>query len=131
LLLDLLDGWLARRRGLTSEFGALFDMETDAFFVLVLALILFSRGIAGAWVIMAGLWRYLYVLAPACFPASGVEDKRSRHGRTLYVLMMVCFLVALAVPPGLGWLLALAGTVAVSVSFLQSFWQLYVPVGTH
>ena len=28
--LDGLDGWLARRTGMTSEFGARFDMETDA-----------------------------------------------------------------------------------------------------
>jgi uncharacterized protein (TIRG00374 family) len=129
LLLDLVDGWLARRGGLSSEFGALFDMETDALFVLTLAMILFSRGIAGSWVIMAGLWRYLYVLAPVCFPASGVEDKRSRHGRLLYVSMIACFLLALVVPPSAGWLLALAGTLAVSASFIHSFWQLYVPVG--
>jgi glycosyltransferase 2 family protein len=129
LLLDLVDGWLARRAGLSSEFGALFDMETDALFVLTLALALFSRGVAGPWVIMAGLWRYLYVLAPACIPASGVEDKRSRHGRLLYVTMMACFVVALAVPPSAGWMLALIGTIAVSISFVHSFWQLYVPVG--
>jgi phosphatidylglycerophosphate synthase/uncharacterized membrane protein YbhN (UPF0104 family) len=127
LLLDLVDGWLARRAGLSSDFGALFDMETDALFVLTLALALFSRGIAGPWVILAGLWRYLYVLAPACIPASGSEDKRSTHGRLLYVVMMTCFVVALAVPASIGWLLALVGTVAVSISFGQSFWQLYVP----
>lgn len=128
LLLDLVDGWLARRAGLSSEFGALFDMETDALFVLTLALTLFSRGVAGPWVIMAGLWRYLYVLAPACITPSGAEDKRSRHGRLLYVLMMACFVVALAVPPSTGWLLGLIGTAAVSISFMHSFWQLYVPV---
>jgi uncharacterized protein (TIRG00374 family) len=131
LLLDLVDGWLARRAGLSSEFGALFDMETDALFVLTLALVLFSRGVAGPWVIVAGLWRYLYVLAPACITATGVEDKRSRYGRSLYVLMMTCFVVALAAPPSAGWWLSLIGTIAVSISFIRSFWQLYVPVGKH
>ena len=32
LATDGLDGWLARRRGLESEFGAFFDKETDALF---------------------------------------------------------------------------------------------------
>lgn len=131
LLLDGVDGWLARRAGLSSEFGALFDMETDALFVLTLALVLFSRGIAGPWVLMAGLWRYLYVLAPACITPTGVEHKRSRYARAAYVVMMACFIVALAVPPSVGWVLALMGTAAVSISFTRSFWELYVPVRKH
>jgi phosphatidylglycerophosphate synthase len=128
LLLDLLDGWLARRTGQSSEFGARYDMETDALFVLVLAVLLFTRGIAGSWVIMAGLWRYLYVLAPACFPTTAPEDRRSRHGRFLYVFNIVSFLLALVVPPSAGALLALAGTLAVSASFIHSFWLRYAPV---
>ena len=34
LALDGLDGWLARRRSLSSEFGAFLDKETDALFLL-------------------------------------------------------------------------------------------------
>ena len=36
-LLDLLDGWLARRTGTASAFGARFDMEVDAALILVLS----------------------------------------------------------------------------------------------
>jgi len=37
LLLDGADGWAARRQQLASVFGARFDMEVDAFAILVLA----------------------------------------------------------------------------------------------
>src|ERR1700751_430443 len=40
LLLDGADGWAARRQRLASVFGARFDMEVDAFAVLVLAVTL-------------------------------------------------------------------------------------------
>ena len=40
LLLDGVDGWLARRGGWCSRFGARFDMETDALLVLLILLVL-------------------------------------------------------------------------------------------
>ena len=37
LVLDAVDGWVARRTGTVSELGARFDMEADAFLILVLS----------------------------------------------------------------------------------------------
>src|ERR1700755_3267841 len=42
-----LDGYLARRTGMASAFGARFDMETDAAFLLVLSGLLVLHGKAG------------------------------------------------------------------------------------
>jgi len=128
LLLDVVDGWLARRSGLSSEFGARYDIEADALLVLALGILLHHRGLAGPWVILAGAWRYLYVLAPLLFPTPMGEARRSRHGRFAYVLMLSCFMLTLVLPPGMGAPLALIGTAAVSLSFLHSFWERYAPV---
>lgn len=128
LLLDALDGWLARRSGQNSEFGARYDIEADALLVLSLTMILHQRGLAGVWVLLAGLWRYLYVLAPQLFPAPHAEASRSRHGRIAYVVMLTCFMLALILPRGEGEPFAVAGTLAVSLSFLHSFWERYTPV---
>src|SRR6185436_14514828 len=38
-VLDGVDGWLARRTGMASPFGARADMETDALLILVLSLL--------------------------------------------------------------------------------------------
>lgn len=127
ILLDVVDGWAARRTGQSSTFGANFDVETDALLVLTLTVLLFERGVAGLWVVLAGLWRYLYVLAPVCFPTPKGQAPRSRHGRIVYVFMMVCYMLAFLVPAELGHHLALAGTLAISASFLHSFWQRYLP----
>ena len=45
--LDGLDGWLARRSGLASDFGARFDMEVDALLILVLAVLAWRHDKAG------------------------------------------------------------------------------------
>ncbi len=37
IVLDGVDGWVARRTGTASTFGARFDMEVDAFLILVLS----------------------------------------------------------------------------------------------
>ena len=125
--LDAVDGWLARRTGQSSEFGAHYDIEADALLVLTLTIILFGRGVAGSWVIIAGLWRYLYVLAPVCFPTPVAQAQRSRHGRIMYVLMVSCLMLALVAPKEIGQYLALLGTVATSLSFMHSFWVRYAP----
>ena len=44
LSLDAADGWLARRLRLASGFGARFDLEIDAWLILVLALLVWQSG---------------------------------------------------------------------------------------
>ena len=63
LLFDAVDGWLARRFHIQSTFGAIFDLEVDASFILVLAIIVFELGKVGPWVLLVGAMRYLFVVA--------------------------------------------------------------------
>jgi len=59
LALDAVDGWVARRTRSTSELGARFDMEVDAFLLLVLSTYV-ARDL-GLWVLTIGLLRYAFV----------------------------------------------------------------------
>ncbi len=61
MMLDGLDGWVARRTSMVSEFGARFDMEVDALLILTLSILAWRYGKAGAWVLLSGLLRYLFV----------------------------------------------------------------------
>jgi phosphatidylglycerophosphate synthase len=61
LALDAVDGYVARNTGTTTPLGARFDMEADAFLILVL-----SGYVAltlGPWVLAIGLMRYAFVAA--------------------------------------------------------------------
>ncbi len=66
LLLDAVDGWVARRTNSASELGSLFDMEVDAFLLLVLSAYV-SQSL-GIWVLAIGLMRYAFVVAGWMFP---------------------------------------------------------------
>jgi phosphatidylglycerophosphate synthase len=67
-VLDGVDGALARATGMTSAFGARFDMETDAALVLALSVLAWQLGKAGPWVLASGLARYAFVAAGVAWP---------------------------------------------------------------
>ena len=56
LILDGVDGWVARRTGTASALGARFDMEVDAFLILVLSAYVAQS--VGPWVLAIGAARY-------------------------------------------------------------------------
>jgi phosphatidylglycerophosphate synthase len=87
--LDGADGWLARRRGETSAFGAQFDMETDAHVVLLLSLYLVVARGFDAWVLVLGALRYLLVLVRWLVRPRAVRERRSVWGRRIYALVML------------------------------------------
>ena len=68
LMLDGADGWAARRQGLVSAFGARFDLEVDAFAILVLAITAIRAYAVPGWVLAIGAMRYLYLAAALAFP---------------------------------------------------------------
>lgn len=69
LALDAVDGPVARRTGSVSELGARYDMEVDAFLLLVLSV--YDAGIVGWWVLAIGLMRYAFVVAAWLAPWFG------------------------------------------------------------
>ena len=69
LALDAVDGWVARRTGTSSSLGARFDMEVDAFLILVLSLA--AARVLGGWVLVIGLFRYVLMVGARVAPWLG------------------------------------------------------------
>lgn len=125
--LDGVDGWLARRSGRASAFGARYDMETDACFVLILSVGSFQFGRAGAWVLLAGALRYLYVLTLWALRREQAEAPRSRVGRYGFALVVVTFTIGIWPAVGASHALAAVSTFLLTYSFGRSFyWSLHV-----
>ncbi|MBL8287406.1 MAG: CDP-alcohol phosphatidyltransferase family protein [Rubrivivax sp.] len=118
-LLDAVDGPLARRSGLASPFGARFDMEADAWFVLVLAMLAWQFDRAGAWVLASGAMRYAFVGAGALWPWLAAPLPASRWRQAVCAVQVAALIVALA-PVWPRWAasaLCAAGLVLLSASF--------------
>lgn len=116
---DALDGHLARRQGLASRFGARFDMETDAAFLLVLSALVWQAGQAGPWVLAAGLMRYAFVAAAALWPWLSGPLRPSRRRQAVCVVQITVLIVCLGpiVPATLATALAALGLLMLSASF--------------
>ena len=118
--LDGLDGWLARRSGLTSAFGARFDMEVDALLGAVLALILLSNGHVGVEILLLGFTRYAFVGASLFLPKLRGPLPDSLRRKTICVIQIAA-LIALLCPMTPLWLmspLSWGAAILLLVSFL-------------
>lgn len=118
LSLDGVDGMLARRQGLSSRFGASFDMEVDSVFALVLAA-LAALGPAGPLALLLGLPRYLFGGATVVAPwLNGPLDER--FSRKVVCVVQLIALIALQLPI-LPAALAVTLTVGVALMLAWSF----------
>jgi len=127
LLLDAVDGWLARRSGLASPFGARLDMEVDALFILAVSVLTVSTGRAGAWVLLAGLSRYLFVAAGFAFPSLAAPLAPSLRRKAVCALVGAVLVTALfpPIPADLTGILLGIGMVALIWSFgVDTVWLL-------
>jgi phosphatidylglycerophosphate synthase len=125
VLSDAIDGWLARRLSAGSDFGARFDMETDAALLLVLCLLLFAQGIAGPWVLALGAARYVFIAGLALAPWLDRQLPPSDRRRNAAAATMVALVLALMpmVPAGIAQALAAAATILTLASFaIDAVW---------
>jgi len=95
MVLDGVDGRVARRTGTQSAFGARFDMELDAALIMVLCVLVWRSGKVGAWVLLIGLMRYAFVAAGWVWPALQAELPPSFRRKLVCVVQGVALLVAL------------------------------------
>jgi phosphatidylglycerophosphate synthase len=119
ILLDGVDGWLARHSGMASEFGARFDMEIDALLIMALAILAWRYDKAGPWVIMSGLLRYLFVAAGWLLPWLQNPLPSSRRRQTICVIQMVG--LTLTILPVIGRPLSLLPASVALIALCYSF----------
>jgi phosphatidylglycerophosphate synthase len=104
LSLDGIDGWLARREGRVSEFGARLDMEVDSALALILALNVWAAGALGPLIVLIGLPRYGFVAVARFVPWLN-QPLPERSGRKVVCVWQGATLVALNSPVLPDWLI--------------------------
>ncbi|MFJ3247045.1 CDP-alcohol phosphatidyltransferase family protein [Streptomyces sp. NPDC086782] len=92
LILDGVDGKVARRTGTSTALGARFDMEVDAFLILVLSV--YVSTMLGPWVLLIGGMRYVFVAAARVLPWLNAPLPPSTARKTVAALQGVFLLLA-------------------------------------
>lgn len=111
LLLDLADGLVARSTRTESSFGARFDMEADAFLILVLSVHVSLE--LGPWVAAIGAMRYVFVVAGRAAPWLRRPLPPSRTRKAVAAVQGVALVVAASqVLPVWGSAAVVAGALA-------------------
>jgi phosphatidylglycerophosphate synthase len=114
LVLDTVDGWVARRTGTVSALGARFDMEVDAFLILVLSC--YVARSTGTWVLAIGAARYAFAAARWVLPWLCASAPPRYWGKVVAATQgIVLTVVAANVLPHLVALAALAGALGLLV----------------
>ena len=129
LLLDAVDGQVARRTGTVSALGARFDMEVDAFLILVLSAHMAS--LLGPWVLAIGLMRYAFVAAGWVLSWLRGELPVSYAAKAIAVVQGIVLVVAAAgvLPTVVAAVLVALALLLLSWSFGRSTVQLATRVG--
>ena len=116
--LDGVDGYVARRWSCTSLLGARYDMEVDALSVLFASTCLISQYAYPHWLILLGLWRYLYAFWRGVQYPHFRMERRSNLGRIIFVLTMLSLCHAFFVSNLLSLFLLSISVLMLSYSFL-------------
>jgi phosphatidylglycerophosphate synthase len=132
LVLDAVDGPVARRTGTVSSLGARFDMEVDAFLILVLSVLV--AGSLGGWVLAIGAMRYAFGVAGWLAPWLRRQLPLSMARKTVAAVQGIALVVASApvVPRPLAFVVVGLALAALVWSFGRDvlwLWRRRVPLG--
>lgn len=125
VLMDVLDGYIARRTNTQSDFGALFDMEVDSFYVLAMGLYFHFTTDFGLWLLIPGSIRYIYDIVRIVIVDEKFEPKRQSLAVFLAGFNFVLLIAALLLPSDLSLLVLLISLMVVCASFSRSFFDLF------
>jgi phosphatidylglycerophosphate synthase len=125
LVLDYVDGWVARRTGTESRLGARLDGEVDAF--LILALSVYVAPLVGAWVLAIGAARYAFLAAGWPFAWMRAELPRRDWRKVVAATQGVTLTVVAAdvLPRDLARVALAAALVLLAESFGRDVWWLW------
>lgn len=119
MVLDGVDGYIARRLGEVSRFGEVFDMEVDAFFALGISLCIWIDHPVAWWMMPAAVLRYVFVIL---YHLLGWH-MRQRPSMPEAKLIGVLYFISLLTPVIFGWSRAwwvvAIGCILVTMSFVR------------
>lgn len=119
-LLDLLDGYYARKDQNSTLLGEYLDKEVDALFVLMMSAMIFHFELLPVWIIAVGLLRFVYVMILPLIKSRDLKEYKFRFGRVIAVMLMIGLIGCFFIPYGFYEYIMIGISLLVLFSFLRS-----------
>ncbi|SEP24583.1 CDP-alcohol phosphatidyltransferase [Flavobacterium sp. CF108] len=121
VMLDGVDGFLARRLDQITHFGGMLDMEADAFFCLMFSLLIGLEHPEMRWVLAAGGMRYFYKIITTVWNRKVFAEEKQKYARFFAGCYFVSLVLFFYVDFSFGKYIVAIGNGLVLFSFLISF----------
>jgi len=125
VVLDGIDGKVARHFEQSSIWGEYYDMELDALFVQFVCVFLYLKGISGAWILLPGALRYLFVIYTWIFSNVPKKDDKQRYATIIAGVFFTMLLVSITFQNTFQDILLKLSGAAIVVSFGISFYRFH------
>lgn len=125
VLLDVVDGYLARKFNQTSVFGQYFDMEVDALFVLGMCFYYYLSQDIPSWILLPAIMRYVFRATTMLFNKVDFQEKKKSYAAfiagTFFVILLLCTILE----GNARYYSLLVGSLLIIISFSISFWEYF------
>ncbi|MFT4803380.1 MAG: phosphatidylglycerophosphate synthase [Sediminicola sp.] len=119
--LDWLDGFIAKKMSIASEFGLYLDMETDSLLVATMSFILWQL-YGFHWIILvAGFLRYPYAIVVILINGGTKKEPKKAYASIVAGIFFVVLLLNFLLISTIGETLLYISSVLILASFLRSF----------
>lgn len=122
-ILDVVDGWVARKLNQCTEFGSTFDIEVDAFYVALLTTLMYFNGWISVYLIPLAFLRYYYKI----FITLGLRTQRefvaSKIGKYLAGNLFICLIIPFFILNSVSVFWVYISHIVAGFSFLISLYQ--------
>ncbi|WP_395345056.1 CDP-alcohol phosphatidyltransferase family protein [Ningiella sp. W23] len=123
VLMDVIDGFVARGLAQTSEFGRVFDMEVDAYFVMIMGMYFYFTTSLGLWLLLPGILRYGYRVMIWQLALDAFKESKKAYAAWLAGINFVLLLAAIIAPVNVQSVILWLSILIVSISFSISFYE--------
>lgn len=126
VLMDVLDGYLARRFNQMSDFGLYLDMESDALFVALIATVLYDKGLIENWLLFPAYLRYFYMLFLKALPFPIKKEPKRAYASIIAGCFFVSLLLPFILPEEIYyWPLGLCGVLIIFSFSVSTYFQIF------
>ncbi|MEM6800541.1 MAG: CDP-alcohol phosphatidyltransferase family protein [Bacteroidota bacterium] len=126
VLMDVLDGYLARKFDQMSDFGLYLDMESDALFVALIATVLYEKGLIANWILFPAYLRYFYMLFLKFLTFPIKKEPKRAYASIIAGCFFVSLLLPLILPKAIyNWPLGICGALIIFSFSVSTYFQIF------